>query len=885
MNSSQPAARRSLSRLSQLTRPRSLLVIAVVALGTAAAWQWRVEQQIAAARRQAWQQRQADEALYAWFEETIHVDGRALALSDFAAFLEAKSGLPVEIDATRLAEAGIAANTTIRLPVGRFTASALITHALEQCELSFDMQRGRLWITTPDRLESHDAMHLAIYPAPQPGLTASTSEDEWSNLVTTIVDPPAWDEVGGQGHIEAVPGGLAVVHTRAVQSQIAALFTRLGDMENPPRSLASVPLAPAGRSSAERRIRAALSETTSIDVINRPLEEFIADLAQEHDLQAALFHKKLEESGVSRNSPITLRLKDVSLRSVLVAVLDPLDLGFVIRNDMLLVTSWEDAELELAAIAYPVHDLVAGKAGPDFDSFIELVTCTIEPATWNDVGGPGAIVGVSRGWLIVDQTDEIHAQLEALIRNLRRVLAEGEPGPYPIGNRSPQELQIEAALEQAIELDYTDTSLADFCADLSQRLQINFVPAQRRLEEAGISIHRLITCSFPPAPLRVQLSRFCNAMELDYRIGNDMLCLSTPEDIESYQMTKIYDVRPLTDADLGLTDIDSLCELIQTHIQPQSWDEVGGPGSVMEFRELLVFTQSEEVHREVAGFLQQLETYCLDRILNDNPPQILRVQHDCVNERLELALRKTINFDFCGVPLIEAVDALAAKADVPITIDVRSLADAGIDVQTPVSFAGRGMTLNGALRQTLFLQAAYVVATDHHLLVTAEQYSSYRNEQASLFRMDDTYDPSAIDKRCEKIFDDQLGTADALGERWMLVTASPDNLRTIEDELQEERTGQQPQTAREREAMRPVVELAAQIQAAEKDIRAKSGAALSDAEFSTLIADVKVLLSGYCQLSTKYAGGGTDPPAEIDPFAAPPSPPPLPAADDPFAVP
>ena len=55
-------------------------------------------------------------------------------------------------------------------------------------------------------------------------------------------------------------------------------------------------------------------------------------------------------------------------------------------------------------------------------------------------------------------------------------------------------------------------------------------------------------------------------------------------------------------------DFDSLIELITTTIQPQSWDDVGGPGSVAPFETnlSLVVSQTQEVHEEIVDLLQQL---------------------------------------------------------------------------------------------------------------------------------------------------------------------------------------------------------------------------------------------------------------------------------------
>ena len=58
---------------------------------------------------------------------------------------------------------------------------------------------------------------------------------------------------------------------------------------------------------------------------------------------------------------------------------------------------------------------------PDYDSVIDMITSTVHPVTWDDVGGPGTIVQEElRGLLIVSQTREVHDALSNLLTLLRR---------------------------------------------------------------------------------------------------------------------------------------------------------------------------------------------------------------------------------------------------------------------------------------------------------------------------------------------------------------------------------------------------------------------------------------------------------------------------------
>jgi hypothetical protein len=59
----------------------------------------------------------------------------------------------------------------------------------------------------------------------------------------------------------------------------------------------------------------------------------------------------------------------------------------------------------------------AGRLGP----LVSVITTIVEPDCWEDVGGPGSIVGVdSWGLVIVSQTGEVHQKIEELIATIRR---------------------------------------------------------------------------------------------------------------------------------------------------------------------------------------------------------------------------------------------------------------------------------------------------------------------------------------------------------------------------------------------------------------------------------------------------------------------------------
>jgi general secretion pathway protein D len=65
---------------------------------------------------------------------------------------------------------------------------------------------------------------------------------------------------------------------------------------------------------------------------------------------------------------------------------------------------------------------MGGAAMADFDSLISLITSTIQPTTWDEVGGPGSIAPFETNLsLVVSQTQEVHEEVADLLDQLRRI--------------------------------------------------------------------------------------------------------------------------------------------------------------------------------------------------------------------------------------------------------------------------------------------------------------------------------------------------------------------------------------------------------------------------------------------------------------------------------
>ena len=184
------------------------------------------------------------------------------------------------------------------------------------------------------------------------------------------------------------------------------------------------------------KIRKALDGKTTLDFKKTPLGDVVSQLATQHQIEIRLDAKTLEEASIGVNTEVTCNRRDVSLHSALRSMLRPMDLAYIIRDESLVITTPDRAQNELTTKVYPVGDLLAGPrrlaGGNNFQQLINMISSTVGPTTWDEVGGPGSIQEFTNSRsLVVSQTDEMHEQIGELLTALRQARNAQPPAPPP----------------------------------------------------------------------------------------------------------------------------------------------------------------------------------------------------------------------------------------------------------------------------------------------------------------------------------------------------------------------------------------------------------------------------------------------------------------------
>jgi general secretion pathway protein D len=203
-----------------------------------------------------------------------------------------------------------------------------------------------------------------------------------------------------------------------------------------------------------------------------PFDQAIDFLTDLNKMNIAVDWEDLAQSGVDRDKPITIRLKEVSLRTVLNELLTQVGgnvpLSFSVGEGLLRIATKEKLDRDKFILVYDIRDLIVniprfanipqidstgdsavvadgGNRGSLFGSqgsaeapqsdnggaankeivnkIMDIVRQTVEPDSWRETGGGDGALRELNGQLIVYNTSEAHQQTRALLAQLREARA------------------------------------------------------------------------------------------------------------------------------------------------------------------------------------------------------------------------------------------------------------------------------------------------------------------------------------------------------------------------------------------------------------------------------------------------------------------------------
>ncbi len=393
------------------------------------------------------------------------------------------------------------------------------------------------------------------------------------------------------------------------------------------------------------------SAKVEIDVIDTRLRDALQVVSEQIEVPIRIDQRALDDNGQDAETEVTLRTPKVAADTLLPILLKEVRLTYRIDTTGVVVTTWEAAESNLVRRVYPVSDLIHQGPQSDPGYLMEVITSTVEPSQWEQLGGPAVITHFQNN-LIVDCVEKTHKKVESLLARLREVKNLSNDSystaalyAFPEDSKAAD---IEAKMNSVrVPTEFIDLPLEEVLAFLSDTSEIPIVLDKRSLAEIGISPDQPIDLAVKDLTLKQAFAVLAEQQDLSWYVVGGMIIVTTHEEAERELEIRLYPVRdlvwhglnirdpalrtqlwqltrtspdglikPLGRTDLKKTDLpqmpdfDNLVQTITSTLQPSSWEELGGPGSITNYPlcDCLVVQQTREVHEKLAELLYQIRS-------------------------------------------------------------------------------------------------------------------------------------------------------------------------------------------------------------------------------------------------------------------------------------
>ena len=172
-------------------------------------------------------------------------------------------------------------------------------------------------------------------------------------------------------------------------------------------------------------------------------------------------------------------------------------------------------------------------------------------------------------------------------------------------DRNAVEAIVAALAEHHDDVEFREAPLRDVLAMVAEKAGIRIVSDRRAFEDAGIDIDTLaVTASLEGVSIGAGLRGILAELDLTTLFRNERLVVTTVDAAAENLARYFYPA-------LAGTDLDELIVLIEGGVARETWNTVGGYGSIAmvpsQMGTGLVIDQTEDVHEQIATLLGGLD--------------------------------------------------------------------------------------------------------------------------------------------------------------------------------------------------------------------------------------------------------------------------------------
>lgn len=158
-------------------------------------------------------------------------------------------------------------------------------------------------------------------------------------------------------------------------------------------------------------------------------------------------------------------------------------------------------------------------------------------------------------------------------------------------------------LSEEFDFDWNATPLRDVIEQIAdEHVGVQIEISVDELDLLGVDVDTPITAT-GQGPMREVFRRILKPLELTYRVNESSIEITSKEAAESNPAIRFYDLSFILP---NTANLDSLQNAIQQTIDPDSWYENGGTGSITNVGSMMVIGAPEEVHQKVEVFLMKI---------------------------------------------------------------------------------------------------------------------------------------------------------------------------------------------------------------------------------------------------------------------------------------
>lgn len=177
---------------------------------------------------------------------------------------------------------------------------------------------------------------------------------------------------------------------------------------------------------AVEKYRRHLSKSIDVDFNGVPVRQVLATISKNNGFQIWINHAELDAAGVDLDAPVTVTMKNVTVRNALRLFLGPLDLDFVARENLIEITSIGSDEPQLGY--YELSHILPNAA--NVENVLATIERHIDPDTWLSAGGKNTMTVVG-SLLIVTCNERTHERIRSLLGRIGQVPRKNLAGPPP----------------------------------------------------------------------------------------------------------------------------------------------------------------------------------------------------------------------------------------------------------------------------------------------------------------------------------------------------------------------------------------------------------------------------------------------------------------------